>query len=269
MTDAEFRRISTLVKDRYGIDLTNKAAIVEGRLNNTLFREGFQSYTDYLNAVEQDSTGEMEKEMVNILTTNHTYFMREFDHLDFLRETILPYLKEKEASSKDLRIWCAASSTGEEPYMIAMTILQFFGFEHAGWDTKILATDISTNALESAIRGEYSLEAVEKVSEQWKRRFFKEIPGENRVRVTDEVKNEVLFRQFNLMEPLPFRKKMHTVFMRNVMIYFDQPTKNDLVKRVYDAIEPGGYLIIGMTEAIDTSVAPFEMVSPSIFRKPL
>lgn len=270
MTDSEYIRISEHMKRIYGIDLTGKKAIMEGRMNNMIAREGYDSYTDYINAVFNDSTGEMEKQLVNILTTNHTYFNREFEHFEFLRETILPYFKERESETKDLRIWCGASSTGEEPYMLAMSLISFFGFEHKDWDTQILATDIATEALQIAVRGRYSKEAVTGLSEQWKRRFFKPVVSDpDMVEVTKEVKDEVIFRQFNLMHDFPFRKKMHVVFLRNVMIYFDCETKNNLVQRIYDLLEPGGYLITGKTEAVDTEVIPFEMVCPSIFRKPL
>lgn len=269
MNDLEFERISRFVKTRYGIDMTAKKEIMDGRMTNMLRREGWNSYTEYMNALELDKTGEMEKELVNLLTTNHTYFMREFEHLEFLKRDILPYLKQKEKDTKDLRIWCGAASSGEEPYMIAMTILDFFGFEHDAWDTQVLATDISTEVLETALRGIYNKEAIEGLPEHWKRRFFRVINGGERYQASEELKKEVLFRQFNLMEPFPFRKKMHVVFLRNVMIYFDQPTKMALVQKIYDCLEPGGFFIIGKTETVDRGQVPFEMVKPSIFRKPL
>lgn len=269
MSAASFRQISEFMKSKYGIDLSAKEAVVEGRLTNMISREGYSSYGEYYNSMINDPTGRMEKQLVNVLTTNHTYFMREFEHFDYLREEILPYFKTKLEGTKDLRIWCGAASTGEEPYTIAMTVKQFFGFEGEKWDTKILATDVSTEVLQTAIAGEYPVETIEKLSDHWKRRFFRKgsVPGT--VAVTDELKNEVIFRQFNLMDDFPFKKEMHVVFLRNVMIYFDIPTRNRLIKKIYDAIAPGGYLIIGMTEAIDTETIPFKMIKPSIFRKPL
>ena len=268
MTDAEFHRISTFLKQRYGIDMTEKKQIVDGRLANMLRKEAWNSYTEYMNALETDKTGQMEKELVNLLTTNHTYFMREFEHLDFLKCEILPYLKKKERLSKDIYVWCGASSTGEEPYMIAMTIMDFFGFEHAKWDTKVLATDISTEVLQIAVRGSYPAHAIEGLPEHWKRRFFHTDGKREVYEVTDELRKEEIFRQFNLMNPFPFKKKMHVVFLRNVMIYFDKQTKTQLIKKVYDCLEPGGYFIVGKTETIDREEVGFEMVKPSIFRKP-
>lgn len=269
MTELEFDRIRKFMKNKYGIDLNRKKTIVEGRLSMTISKGGYKDYTQYLDAVKNDSTGEMEKELVNILTTNHTYFMREFEHFDYFRKVILPYFKETERLSKDLRIWCGASSTGEEPYMIAMTIMDFFGLEHRDWDTKVLATDISTEALQKAMRGEYSEEAVSELTENWRRRFVKPSGEPGMYCMSDELKNEVIFRQFNLMNEFPFRKPMHVIFLRNVMIYFDQATKNDLIKRAYDCLVPGGYLIVGLTESVDTTVIPFKMVSSSVFRKPI
>ncbi len=269
MTELEFTRISSFLKSRYGIDMTAKKEIMDGRLTNMLRKNGWNTYTEYMNAVESDATGQLEKELVNLLTTNHTYFMREFEHLEFLKSQILPYLKQKEQFTRDLRIWCGAASSGEEPYMIAMTLLDFFGFEHDNWDTKVLATDISTEVLGTAIRGIYSKTAVEGLPEHWKRRFFRELPSGESYQATEELKNEVIFRQFNLMRDFPFRQKMHVVFLRNVMIYFDKETKRELVQKVYDCLAPGGYLIVGKTETIDRESIPFDMVMPSIFRKPL
>lgn len=269
MYDKDFRTIAEFMKSKYGVDLNDKEAVVQGRLMNLVVREGYNSYGDFIDDMFADKTGVMEKQLVNVLTTNHTYFMREFEHFEFLREVILPELKKSLQDTRDLRIWCGASSTGEEPYMIAMTILQFFGLEHSSWDTKVLATDISTEALQTAIEGEYSGEMIEKLTDYWKRRFFKKGSFEGMYRVTDELKQEVIFRQFNLMEDFPFRKKMHVIFLRNVMIYFDTDTKNKLMQKVYDALAPGGYLIVGKTEAVDTAIIPFNMVSPSIFKKPL
>lgn len=267
MTDAEFDRISRFVKSRYGIDMTHKKEIVTGRLENMLRKKGLDNYTTYMNAVESDISGELERELVNLLTTNHTYFMREFEHFDFLRGEVLPWLKEKERNSRDLCFWCGASSTGEEPYMVAMMLKDFFGLEHDSWDTKVLATDISTDVLQTAVRGIYSNEQVEGLPEHWKRRFMHPIDNGTQYEITPELKQEVIFRQFNLMDPFPFRRKMHVIFLRNVMIYFDRETKARLVRKICDVLEPGGYLFVGRTETVERGDVPLEMVQPSIFRK--
>lgn len=267
MTDEEFVRIQRFLKSRYGIDMSRKKEIVQGRLENYIRTGGWRTYTEYMNAVEGDFTRKLEKQLVNLLSTNHTYFMREFEHFDYLRQVVLPDLRKKEEKSRDLCIWCGASSTGEEPYMVAMLLMDFFGLEHGAWDTKVLATDISTEALRHAAMGIYTKEQMEALPEHWKRRFFCPQAGGERYEATQELKNEVLFRQFNLMEPFPFKRKMHIVFLRNVMIYFDSNTKRELMRKVYDVMEPGGYLFIGRTETIERGSTPFQMVLPSIFRK--
>ncbi len=267
ITDEEFIRISTYVKQRYGIDLSQKKVIVNGRLENYLKRKGWTNFNQFMDAVESDKSGNEERMLVNYLTTNHTYFMREFEHFDFFKEVVLPWLRIKERNSKDLRIWCGAASTGEEPYMIAMVLADFFGLDRDQWDTKVLATDISTKALQKAIAGTYTTDQLKNVPEQWKRHFFKAINGGSQYQAKEELKREVIFRQFNLMDPFPFKRKMHTIFLRNVMIYFDERTKQEVVQKVYDALEPGGYLFIGTTETLDRSNTPFEIIQPSIFRK--
>lgn len=267
MTQEEFMRICRFIKERYGIDMIRKKEIVQGRLDNYIHVNGFYNYSEYMNTVESDITGKWERELVNILTTNHTFFMREFEHFDYLRQVVLPYLKQKEEVKKDLCIWCGAASTGQEPYMLAMLLKDFFGLEHNLWDTKVLATDISTEVLQHAQTGIYEKEQIDTLPESWKRRFLKSVNGGNQYEITKEIKDEVLFRQFNLMEQFPFKRRMHIVFLRNVMIYFDKETKQELIRKVYDAMEPGGYLFIGRTETIDRSDVPFQLIQPSIFRK--
>ena len=267
MTDEEYLRIARFLKGRYGIDMSRKKEIISGRLENYIRANGWETYTEYMNAVEKDVSGSLEKKLVNLLSTNHTYFMREPEHFTYLRQVVLPWIKRKEERTKDIRIWCGASSTGEEPYTIAMVIADYFGLEHGAWDTQVLATDISTDVLRKAMDGVYASEQVEVLPDNWKRRFFRKVLNEDAYRVTDELKKEVMYRKFNLMDDFPFRKKLHVVFLRNVMIYFDEKTKRELIQKVYDAMEPGGYLFIGQTESIAKEYCPFEHVRPSVYRK--
>ena len=267
MTDEEYLRIARFLKGRYGIDMSRKKEIISGRLENYIRANGWETYTEYMNAVEKDVSGSLEKKLVNLLSTNHTYFMREPEHFTYLRQVVLPWIKRKEERTKDIRIWCGASSTGEEPYTIAMVIADYFGLEHCAWDTQVLATDISTDVLRKAMDGVYASEQVEVLPDNWKRRFFRKVLNEDTYRVTDELKKEVMYRKFNLMDDFPFRKKLHVVFLRNVMIYFDEKTKRELIQKVYDAMEPGGYLFIGQTESIAKEYCPFEHVRPSVYRK--
>ena len=265
ITEEEFDRIYRFLKSRYGIDMFRKKEIVQGRLENYIQANGYSDYHEYMNAVEMDFTGKLEAELVNILTTNHTFFMREFEHFDFLQRVVLPELRIKEERNKDLCIWCGASSTGQEPYMLAMLLKDFFGLEQ-GWDTTILATDISTRALEKAQKGEFLCEQISVLPENWQRRYFKKTGAETCI-LSPEIRNSVLFRYFNLMDPFPFKKRFHVIFLRNVMIYFDEDTKAALLKKMYDFLEPGGYLFIGTTETLDKTRSAFQYVQPSIYRK--
>lgn len=266
ITDNEFRRIVAYMKKNFGIDLSQKKVLVGGRLENYLARNGYTNYNEFMSKVEANPSGPAATDLVNALTTNHTYFMRESSHFDFMKRVALPWAKKYAGNVKDLRIWCGASSTGEEPYTLAMVTKEYFGFEHSEWDTRILATDISTRVLEHASRGVYLGEDIAPLPDNWKRRFFKQI-NEEEYKVKDELKKELIFRQFNLMNPFPFKRKFHIVFLRNVMIYFEDDTKYELIQKVYDFMEPGGYLFIGTTESLDRNKVKFQYVQPSIYRK--
>jgi len=266
MTDQEFSQLASYVKSHYGIYLKEeKRAMVEGRLHNLLMRHGASSFTDYFNHVLSDKSGEAVAALVNKLTTNHTYFMREADHFYFFRDHILSELKQR-VRNKDLRIWSAGCSTGEEPYTLAFFIDEFFGKEKALWDTKILATDISTRVLDYAVKGVYSVDSVKNLPNHWLRNYFRK--HESGYEIVDRIKREVIFRKFNLMDRIfPFKKKFHIIFCRNVMICFDKQTKAELIRRFYDAMEYGAYLFIGHSESINRGESPFKYVMPSVYRK--
>jgi len=266
ITDLEFQQIVNYIKDKYGIRLQDKKILVVGRLENYLVRNDIDSYSELMNRVRSDPAGTIATDLINALSTNHTYFMREFEHMEYLKNKVLPYLKIKEAQTRDLRIWCGACSSGEEPYTLAMVLQDYFGLESNKWDTTVLATDISTRVLAHAQKGVYMNEQVEVLPESWRRRFFRRYDNDS-MQVNEILKKEVLFRQFNLMNPLPFRRKLHVVFLRNVMIYFDEATKAALLNRIYDFMEPGGYIFIGTTETIDRNSTRFTYVEPSIYKK--
>lgn len=266
ITDQEFQRIVQYVKHKSGINLSEKRVLVQGRLDNYMQRKGYSSYHEFMDLVEKFPEGPEAEDLMNALTTNHTYFWREHEQFAFLKQEVFPKLKKYTQDTKDWRIWCAASSTGEEAYTLAMLCMDFFGLEHPQWDTKVLATDIDTKVLERAVRGVYTRESVEQLPRQYVRRFFRPV-SEREYQVKEELKKEVLFRQFNLMHQLPFRKPLHIVFIRNVMIYFDDATKERLLNNIYEKMVPGGYLFIGSTEAMSQNNTRFKYVRPSIYRK--
>lgn len=264
MSEKEFIYLVTYLKSNFGIDLSRKQMLLEGRLRNYLHQNGFADYTAYIKALEADTSGKELTNLLNKVTTNHTYFMRESEHFTFLRDSILPKL-ELSIPDKDLRIWCAASSSGEEPYALAMLLQDYFGKKLPQWDKTLLATDISLKVLDQAKTGIYAIESIKDLPEGWKRNYFKKIDEEH-VQVLPDIQKEIVFRQFNLMQPICAKKPYHIVFCRNVMIYFDAKTKADLLNRICDSMMPGGYLFIGFTESLIKSNR-FRYVMPSVYQK--
>lgn len=266
ISDKDFTRLTEYLKERFGINLTKKRVLIEGRLNQHLIRNGYDNYTPYLDAVFSDPTGAELSNILNYLTTNYSFFMREWDHFEFYQNRILPELKAQ-LKDRDLRLWSAGCSTGEEAYTLSMVTQEFFGAEAPQWDKKILATDISQKVLNFASAGIYGAEAVEALPKTWKLAHFTKL-ADGRYQAKDSLRQEVVFRPFNLMEKaLPFKKPFHVIFCRNVMIYFDAKTKTELVNRFYNALAPGGYLLVGQSESLDRSAVKFSYVMPSIYQK--
>jgi chemotaxis protein methyltransferase CheR len=267
ITNIEFRQLATYIHTNYGINLKDeKQNLVAGRLQKILIQNGFNNFSEYYKYILSDRTGNAVNTLINKITTNHTFFMRESAHFFFFRDKVLPYLINV-VKDKDLRVWSAGCSSGEEPYTLAMLIDEFFGKEKIKWDTKILATDISSNVLEEATKGIYSNEEIAMLPSHWKYNYFKKIDNSNSI-IDDRIQNEVIFRKFNLMEhKFPFRRKFHVIFCRNVMIYFDSQTKRDLVNKYYDSMEYGAYLFIGNSETISRDESKFKYIMPSVYRK--
>lgn len=267
ITDKEFRQLSHYIQVNYGIHLKpEKKTLVMGRLNNVLLENNCRNFTQYLTLLERDKSGEAASQLINKITTNHTFFMREAGHFDYVRDQVLPYLQQT-VLDKDLRIWSAGCSSGEEPSTLAMIINDYFGKEKMLWDTQILATDISDQILQKARTGEYSNEQIDSLPIDWKAKYFRKINNEKSVLV-DQIKNEIIYRKFNLMDGVfPFKKKFHVIFCRNVMIYFDHKTKVELVNKLYDLTEPGGYLFIGHSESLSRDDTRYRYVLPSVYRK--
>lgn len=267
ITSREYQLLADFIKLNYGINLgMKKQALVVGRLQNVLLENDFNSFSEYFNYVINDKTGNAVITLINKISTNHTFFMREPDHFNFFKDKLLPFLV-KNVKEKDLRIWSAGCSTGEEPYVLAMILDEFFGAEKNLWDTKILATDISGRALETAVKAEYSLEEIAVLPATWRLNYFIKINSQ-KAAVVDKLKREVIFRKFNLMEAtFPFKRKFHVIFCRNVMIYFDNETKHLLTEKFYNLLEPGGYLFIGHSESLNRDKTSFKYVMPAVFRK--
>lgn len=264
LTDEEFGFIVSFMKSNYGINLINKRLLIESRMYNTLIERSFSSFSQYFEVIKTKNVDEIGL-LINKLTTNHTYFMRENQHFDYLKNVVLPqHLNNNK--SHDIRTWSAGCSSGEEAFTIAMTMKDFFGMDYANWDTTILATDISTKVLNIAQTKAYDEDSLKDISDSWKKRFFRHRP-DGLYDLSDEIRKQVVFRIFNLMEPFQHKKPFDIIFCRNVMIYFDQPTKNALINKFYDALAPGGYLFIGHSESVQRESSKFKYIQPSVYQK--
>lgn len=267
ITQKEFGLLTAFIKTNYGIYLkSEKETLVIGRLQNVLIQNGFTSFSQYYDYLMADKSGMAVSTLLDKITTNHTFFMREAEHFIYFKETVLPYL-ERVVTDRDLRIWCAGCSSGEEPYTLAMILDEYFDKNRLYWDKKVLATDISSKVLEEAVKGIYKSKEMEVLPSIWKLNYITKINEENS-ELKDNIKNEVIFRKFNLMEGVfPFRKKFHVIFCRNVMIYFDDKTRYNLVQKFYNLLEPGGYLFIGHSEALNRETTNLKYVMPAVYRK--
>jgi chemotaxis protein methyltransferase CheR len=268
ISDADFKRLYEFMESKYGINLKQKQVLIEGRLSNTITQRGFKDFNSFLNMVFADRTGTEMIGLLNKLTTNHTYFMREQEHYQYMREVVLP---EFEKTKKDRRVylWSAASSSGEEPYTNIMQLLEFFKTRSTMWNLSTLATDISQRVLDIAKTAIYHKDQLKNLDDSWKKKYFTAEPNDC-FKVTPEVTKRVEFKTFNLMDKIPFRLyPFDLVFCRNVMIYFEMEVKIALVNRLFEVIRPGGYLFIGHAESIPRDKTPFEYVRPAIYRKPL
>ncbi len=267
INEKEFKQFANYIRDNYGINFKNeKKTLVAGRLSNLLMSMKLGSLTEYLDYVAADKSGQAASVMLDKLTTNYTFFLREAEHFAYFRDKVLPYLEDT-VKDRDLRIWCAACSTGEEPYTLAMLLDDFFGQDKKLWDTKVLATDIAASALATAKTGIYAREKLADLPADWRRKYFKSYDKNNDI-LTDRIRDEVIFGNINLMDQaFPFRRKMHVIFCRNVMIYFDNDTKDRLVERLYDITEPGGFLFIGHSESLNREKTRYKYVMPAVYRK--
>jgi chemotaxis protein methyltransferase CheR len=260
----EFRTIRQMMYDSFGIDLDGKEVLVAARLGKKLRELSLASYEQYIEHIQQDASGESLTGMVDALTTNHTSFFRELQHFDYLRHTVLPTLHP----SDSIRIWSAACSTGEEPYSIAFTLIEELEAVSAMRAT-IVATDISSKVLAHAERGIYPESRFGDIPIESLRRFVLKGSGESmgHYLIRKEIRSLITFNRLNLMEDFSHIGLFSVIFCRNVMIYFDRETQQNLVNRLADQLEPGGHLLIGHSESLNGIEHPLRYVCPATYRK--
>jgi chemotaxis protein methyltransferase CheR len=263
LTDRDFKRIQVMVKSRAGIDLgEGKRSLVYGRLSRRLRSLGLGSFREYLDLLEQPHSTEA-VHFLNAITTNVTAFFREAHHFEFLRGTVLPSMWAANASTKRLRIWSAGCSTGEEPYSIAMTVLQNIPKGQI-WDIKILATDIDTAVLSQAHAGEFSAERVKAIAPSVLRSLFEEI-DHGAWRAKPELRAMISFKQLNLLGDWPMKGTFDFIFCRNVIIYFDSPTRLELIRRYRQVLRPDGCLFLGHSESMVGQQAGMRSLSKTVY----
>lgn len=257
----EFDQIRRLAHRVFGLDLKpGKEELVSARLGRLVRGGGFRSFNDYYKHIIADTTGEALAGMIDALTTNHTSFMREADHFEFLKREVLP----KISAGGSLDLWSAACSTGEEVWTLASILSEALGPRRF----QIVASDISTRALRFASRGLYPAERCAGVPAAWKGRHFVSSDRGVTWQISAELRAQASFRRVNLVEPYLWPRKFPLIFCRNVMIYFDAPTQEKVVRQLSEWLEPGGYLFVGHAESLTRITHSLEYVQPAVYRKP-
>jgi chemotaxis protein methyltransferase CheR len=262
-----FKRFAALAYDKAGISIRpGKEALVTARVAKRLRALALPDPESYLLYLEKDGTGEEMTRFLDVISTHFTSFFREPDHFDYLAAELAARLS---SGATRLRVWSAAASTGEEPYTMAMTALEVKGVERV--DFKILATDIALDTLRQAAQGRYTPERMEPVRQDLRTRYFTRRASEAEGEIWEagpELKSCVAFRRLNLAEPpFPMQGPFDVVFCRNVLIYFDQPTRQRLITAIEGLMRPGGLLCIGHTETLSGIRTGFVLERPSVFRR--
>ncbi len=263
LTDQEFDFLRKLLYDVSGISLsTEKKPLVIGRLTRRIESLGLTSYGEYFRLIASKADPDERQWAMDALTTNETYFFREPQHFAFLSETILPRV----AAGETFRVWSAASSSGEEAYSIAMLLAERLG--KRPWE--IVGSDLSTKVLAKARRGQYPIERAEKIPPSYLRSFCLKGTGdqEGTFMIEAWLRQRVRFEQANLMEALPKLGLFDVIFLRNVLIYFDPPTKRKVVNSLLPFMKPNGYFFSGHSESLTGLVEGLTQIKPAIYRKP-
>jgi len=273
LTDKDLAAIISLVYRKSGITLhEGKRALVTARLQKRLRATGARTFSDYLKLVDRDESGDELVELLDAIATNHTSFFRESEHFAFLKTRIVPeWLAQNGAASPDpLQIWSAACSSGEEPYTLAMSLLQALP-ERDHTRFRILASDLSTKALRAAEAGLYRIEKVRDLPIEILRAYFEKGLGaqDGWARVQPQVRRPIEFRQINLLETGHVGRTFAAIFCRNVMIYFDRPAQQRVVANLEQHLKPGGYLFISHSESLNGITHGLRWVAPAVYQRRL
>lgn len=271
MRESEFEFIRQLVYQRSRICLdAGKREMVSARLGKRLRETKRATVGEYCALLQSNDAGDELAHLIDAISTNHTFFFRENAHFDFVRRQVVPEMKQRRATEHWPRFlaWSAACSSGEEPYSLAITLHEAFGHD---WEWHIQCTDISHRILDRAAKGIYREDVVGKMPGPMVKHYFQKGvgPQAGNYRVRQELRSHLSFHQLNLLEgDSPLNERFHVIFCRNVMIYFDRPTQEELVNRLTRRLVPGGYLLVGHSESLTTIQHSLQLVQPATYRRP-
>lgn len=263
LSQAEFNQFKTWIYQTAGISLADsKNVLVMGRLRSRVTHHRLTSYGDYFRLLMSGAHPAEPQIAIDLLTTNETHFFREPKHFDYLGTHILPPYRV----GRSIRVWSAAASSGEEPYTIAMVLAAGLG----GGPWEVLASDLSSRVLERARTGHYAMARAQSIPREHLQAYcLKGVgPQEGTFVVDPKIRSRVQFLQINLIEAFPAIGEFEVIFLRNVMIYFDQETRRRVVARVLRHLRPGGYLFVGHSETLNGITDQLKTVVPSVYQKP-
>lgn len=269
MSDKVFTRLSGFIHDRVGIKLPpSKRTMLEARLQKRLRILGIATYEAYVNFVFTDEGMEQElRNLIDVVTTNTTEFFREPKHFDFLRSSVLPEWMQYSRGGT-LTLWSAGCSIGMEPYTLGM-VMHEFAEQNPGFSFQILATDISSRALQTAVKAVYDEERIASIPDRLCKKYLLRSKDRSKrlVKIAPEIRSMVDFQRLNFMERFCFKNPMDIIFCRNVIIYFDKPTQERLFRQFCECLRPGGYLFIGHSESLAGMQLPLEQAAPTVYRR--
>lgn len=264
LSDAAYRKYSQLINNSLGINLgETRKEILESKLKKLMLKDGISSYENYFNILVNSKNKATRKDFTNEITVNKTDFFRENSHFNFIKQNpqLITEKNHRILKNQEIRAWSAGCSTGEEPYTLAMVLQESFPLQ----DIKILATDINTEVLQKAVKGEYGNHIRNDIEGFYLSKYFKKT--DSGLTVSNSIKKKVTFRQFNLINEFPLKKGLDMIFCRNVMIYFDAPMQKKLLDKFYKVLVTGGLLFIGHSEGMANMGLNYTYVQPSVYMK--